>query len=65
MAAGGEGYTTSPEEQMTVPPVTSVRLVLISEIIGAAMFVIVGVLLLILIRRRRALKEAGRVKSIR
>jgi len=65
MAAGRELYTTSPEEQMTVPPVTSVRLVLISEIIGAAMFVIVGVLLLILIRRRRALKEAGRVKSIR
>ena len=60
MAAGGKLYTTSPDEQVTVPPVASVRLVLISEIIGAAIFVIAGVVLLILIRRRRALKEAGR-----
>ena len=56
MAAGGELFTTSPEEQVTVPPVASVRLVLISEIFGAAIFVIAAVLLLILIRRRRALK---------
>jgi hypothetical protein len=59
MAAGGALYTTSPDERITVPPVASVRLVLISEIIGAAMFVIAGVLLVISIRRRRALKEAG------
>ena len=60
MAAGGKLYTTSPEQQVTVPPVASVRLVLISEIFGAAILVIAGVVLLILIRRRRALKEAGR-----
>jgi Ca2+/Na+ antiporter len=35
-------------------------LVLISEIFGAAIFVIAGVIGLILISRRRALKEAGR-----
>jgi hypothetical protein len=56
----GTLYTTSLEQQMTIPPVASVRLVLISEIFGAAIFVIAGVLLLILIRRRRALREAGR-----
>ena len=60
MAAGGALYTTSPEQRITVPPVASVRLVLISEIFGAAIFVIAGVFLLILIRRRRALEEAGR-----
>ena len=60
MAAGGKVYTTSPEQQVTVPPVASVRLVLISEIFGAAIFVIAGIVLLILIRRRRALREAGR-----
>jgi len=60
MAAGGALYTTSPEQRITVPPVASVRLVLISEIFGAAIFVIAGVIGLILISRRRALKEAGR-----
>jgi Fibronectin type III domain len=60
MAAGGQLYTTSPEQQVTVPLVGSVRLVLISEIFGAAILVIAGVISLILIRRRRALKEAGR-----
>jgi hypothetical protein len=60
MAAGGALYTTSPEQRITVPPVASVRLVLISEIFGGAIIVIAAVLLLILILRRRALKEAGR-----
>jgi len=60
MAASGALYTTSPEQRITVPPVASVRLVLISEIFGGAILVIAAVLLLILILRRRAFKEGGR-----
>ena len=60
MAASWALYTTSPEQRITVPPVASVRLVLISEIFGGAILVIAAVLLLILILRRRAFKEGGR-----
>ncbi|MGB8829020.1 MAG: hypothetical protein WCC72_06300 [Dehalococcoidales bacterium] len=45
---------------MAGPAVASVRLVLVSEIIGAALVVVAGVIGLILIRRHRALKNAGR-----
>jgi hypothetical protein len=60
MDLNGTLYITSTEVNLAGPAVASVRLVLISEIIGAALVVVAGVIGLILIRRHRALKNAGR-----
>ena len=60
MDLNGTLYITSSEVNLAGPAVASVRLVLVSEIIGAALVVVAGVIGLILIRRHRALKNAGR-----